>query len=55
MYPIGTEVRSTADDGIGEGVGNGKVYEYLDPYWRVMYANGSCLEFNSREMSKIVI
>ena len=25
MYPIGTEVRRTADDGIGEGVGNGKV------------------------------
>ena len=55
MYPIGTEVRRTAHDGIGERVGNGKVYEYLDPYWRVIYPNGSWLEFSSREMSNIAI
>ena len=37
------------------GVGNSKVYEYLDPHGRVIYPNGSWLEFNSREMRNRVI
>ena len=30
----------------------GQVYEYVDPYWRVLYEDGDWEELSSREMSK---
>lgn len=42
-------------DGIGEGVGIGEVYYYLDPYWRVKYPNGEWLGFSRREMRKSAV
>lgn len=52
---MGTKVRRSASDGVGEGVGTGEAYDYLDLYWRVRYPNGEWLEFSSREMRKSAI